>query len=85
MHRAVHGGTGGLEGPAHRNADDTAWELEYDLPLQFDADAKKWLWDEHIGWDEVVKRWKARGPRNEAMIEDIQRSKGDFSWMFEGL
>lgn len=75
----------GLKIPVHRNADDTGWELEYDLPLQFDADAKQWLWDEHIGWDEVVVRWKARGPRNEAMIEEIQRSKGDFSWMFKDL
>lgn len=74
----------GLEVPAHRNADDTAWELEYDLPIQFDADAKRWLWDEHITWDQVVRRWKGRGPRNEAMIEEIQRSKGDFSWMLEG-
>ncbi len=75
----------GLRVPAHRNGDDTAWELEYDLPLQFDAEAKRWLWDEHIGWDQVVKRWKARGPRNEAMIEDLQRSKGDFGWMFKDI
>ncbi len=75
----------GLKVPAHRNADDTGWELEYELPLRFDADAKRWLWDEHISWDEVVVRWKARGPRNEAMIEEIQRSKGDFSWMFKDL
>lgn len=75
----------GMKVPAHRNADDTAWELEYHLPIQFDAKAKQWLWDEHITWQEVVKRWKNRGPRNEAMIEDIQRSKGDFRWMFKGL
>jgi ring-1,2-phenylacetyl-CoA epoxidase subunit PaaA len=75
----------GLKIPAHRNAEDTAWELEYELPLQFDAVAKQWLWGEQISWEDVVKRWKSRGPRNEAMIEDIQRSKGDFSWMFKGL
>ncbi len=75
----------GLKLPVHRNGDDSAWELEYELPLRFDAAEKRWLWDEHIGWDQVVKRWKARGPRNEAMIEQIQRSRGDFSWMFKGL
>lgn len=75
----------GMKIPVHRNADDTAWELEYELPLQFDATAKRWLWDEHISWQDVVKRWKNRGPRNEAMIEDIQRSRGDFSWMFKDL
>jgi hypothetical protein len=33
----------------------------------------------------VVRRWKARGPRNQEMIEEIQRSAGDFSWMFKDL
>jgi len=75
----------GLKIPAHRNADDTEYELEYDLPLQFDAVDKVWLWDEHITWEQVVTRWKARGPRNEAMIEQIQRSRGDFRWMFKDL
>jgi len=75
----------GLKVPAHRNAEDTAWELEYELPMQFDAVAKRWLWGETISWEQVVQRWKARGPRNEAMIEDIQRSRGDFRWMFEGF
>lgn len=75
----------GLKVPAHRDAEDRAWELEYHLPIQFDADDKRWLWDEHITWEQVVKRWKARGPRNEAMIEELQRSKGDFRWMFEDL
>ncbi len=75
----------GLEVPAHRNADDTAWEVEYDLPIQLDAEAKVWLWDEHITWQQVVQRWKARGPRNEAMIEEIQRSRGDYSWMFKDV
>ena len=75
----------GLRVPAHRNATDTAWELEYELPIAFDQDDKVWAFDTTIGWDDVVKRWKARGPRNEAMIEEIQRSRGDFSWMFEGF
>jgi ring-1,2-phenylacetyl-CoA epoxidase subunit PaaA len=75
----------GMRVPAHRNGDDTAWELEYHLPIQFDADDKRWLWEEHISWEQVVRRWKARGPRNEAMIEELQRSKGDFRWMFEDL
>lgn len=75
----------GLDVPAHRNADDTAWELEYELPVAFDEEEKRWDFDQHISWDEVVKRWKARGPRNEAMIAEIQRSRGDFSWMFEEL
>jgi ring-1,2-phenylacetyl-CoA epoxidase subunit PaaA len=75
----------GLDVPVHRNADDTAWELEYDLPVQFDEREKRWDFDDHIAWDEVVKRWKARGPRNQAMIAEIQRSAGDFSWMFKDL
>lgn len=75
----------GITVPAHRNAADTEWELEYDLPIHFEASEKKWHFSEQISWDQVVKRWKARGPRNEAMIEEIQRSRGDFSWMFKGF
>lgn len=75
----------GLDVPAHRNADDTAWELEYELPVFFDVIEKRWDFDHHITWDELVTRWKARGPRNEEMIEEIQRSAGDFSWMFKDL
>lgn len=75
----------GLRVPAHRDADDTAWELEYELPVAFDEEEKRWDFDRTISWDEVVTRWKARGPRNAEMIAEIQRSKGDFSWMFEGI
>ena len=78
-------GSLGLRVPAHRNAADTAWELEYELPLFFDQDEKRWDFKQTITWDAVVKRWKARGPRNQAMVEEIQRSAGDFSWMFKAL
>ena len=75
----------GLEVPVHRNADDTAWELEYELPVFFDENEKRWDLEHHITWDQVVTRWKGRGPRNEEMVEEIQRSAGDFSWMFKDL
>lgn len=75
----------GLDVPAHRDADDSAWELEYDLPVAFDETEKRWDLDCHVSWDDVVERWKERGPCNEAMIAEVQRSRGDFSWMFEDL
>ena len=75
----------GLEVPVHRNADDTAWELEYELPVFFDENEKRWDLEHHITWDQVVTRWKARGRRSEEMVEEIQRSAGDFSWMFKDL
>ena len=75
----------GLEVPVHRNANDTAWELEYELPVFFEENEKRWDLEHHITWDQVVTRWKARGPRNEEMVEEIQRSAGDFSWMFKDL
>ena len=75
----------GLKVPAHRNADDMAWEVEYDLPIAFDQDEKRWDFDNHISWDEVVKRWKARGPRHQEMVEELRRSAGDFGWMFKDL
>ena len=75
----------GLKVPAHRNGDDTAWEVEYDLPIAFDEDEKRWDFGNHISWDEVVTRWKGRGPRHEEMVDELRRSAGDFSWMFKDL
>src|SRR4051794_32446310 len=60
----------GIETPAHH--DGERWVIDCPFPQAFDAEAKRWTGDE-IGWDEVMKRWKARGPMNEAYVEKLQR------------
>jgi ring-1,2-phenylacetyl-CoA epoxidase subunit PaaA len=62
----------GLRVPAHREGD--TYLIDVPFPARFDADEKRWLFEEgQIGWDEVLKRWKARGPMNAQYVGALQR------------
>ena len=58
-----------FEVPAHW--DGARWSIDCPFPRAFDAEAK--AWGEAVTWDEVLERWKARGPMNEAYVEKLQR------------
>ncbi|MFQ5746953.1 MAG: Phenylacetic acid catabolic protein [Gemmatimonadota bacterium] len=66
-----------LRVPAHTSEETGEVELEYELPCRWDADDRRWLFDETITWEEVFDRWRARGPMNEAFVESVRRSRGD--------
>jgi ring-1,2-phenylacetyl-CoA epoxidase subunit PaaA len=66
----------GIRVPAHKS--DGHFELEYPFPCDFDAEAKSWEFDSPCSWDDVMTRWRARGPRNEEMVELFQRSFHQF-------
>jgi ring-1,2-phenylacetyl-CoA epoxidase subunit PaaA len=36
-----------------------------------------------IGWDQVMKRWKARGPANKEFVEKIQHGYKELQQMLE--
>jgi ring-1,2-phenylacetyl-CoA epoxidase subunit PaaA len=59
----------GIEVPAHH--DGERWAIDCDFPRAFDEERK--AWGEAIGWDDVITRWKGRGPMNEAYVEKLQR------------
>ena len=64
----------GIDVPAHRDEDAKRWAIDCPFPARFDAEAKRWLLEEAaITWDEVMTRWKARGPMNEAYVARLQR------------
>ena len=65
----------GIDVPAHYNEETDEYELEYDLPVAFVEDEKDWRFDEHISWDDVIDRWRARGPANEKYVNMIQSGK----------
>jgi ring-1,2-phenylacetyl-CoA epoxidase subunit PaaA len=66
----------GLRVPAHYDADKGKYVLDVPFPARFDAENKRWLLDEGaVSWDEVLRRWKARGPMNDEYVETIQRGK----------
>lgn len=74
----------GLSLPVHWNESTQKYELEYAFPCEFDEDNKHWLMDEgEIGWDQVMKRWKARGPKNKEFVERIQRGHRELQQMME--
>ena len=75
----------GLDAPAHWNAEEERYELEYPFPCQYDAEEKRWLFEEgEITWDDVFERWKGRGPMNEIYVESVQRSRMDVERWLEG-
>ncbi|HSM35381.1 MAG TPA: Phenylacetic acid catabolic protein [Longimicrobiales bacterium] len=68
----------GLDAPAHWDEEQQKYVLDYPFPCQYDAEEKRWLFDEgEITWDQVFERWKARGPMNQHYVESVRRSHGD--------
>jgi ring-1,2-phenylacetyl-CoA epoxidase subunit PaaA len=64
----------GLTIPAHYDAESGQYVIDCPFPTRFDAAAKRWAFEEgQIGWDDVLVRWKARGPANEEYVASIQR------------
>ena len=64
----------GLKVPAHRDEEQGRWVIDCPFPARFDEEKKEWLLDEGpISWDEVMQRWKARGPMNRPYVERLQR------------
>jgi ring-1,2-phenylacetyl-CoA epoxidase subunit PaaA len=64
----------GIYVPSHYDELEQRWVLECPFPAAFDAENKRWLLEEGaISWDEVLKRWRARGPMNDQYVEQVQR------------
>jgi ring-1,2-phenylacetyl-CoA epoxidase subunit PaaA len=71
----------GLDVPVHEDEASGKYVIDYPFPCRFDPDEKRWLFDEGtIDWlddgsgkDSVMKRWRARGPKNDEFVEILQR------------
>src|SRR5262249_1852230 len=64
----------GLNVPAHFDQESGKYVLDVPFPSKFNAAEKRWLFsDGAIGWDEVLKRWKGRGPMNSDYVGALQR------------
>ncbi|MDX1688991.1 MAG: Phenylacetic acid catabolic protein [Candidatus Promineifilaceae bacterium] len=63
-----------LDVPAHYDEAQDKYVLDFPFPSRFIAEEKRWLFEEgQITWDQVIERWKARGPMNAEYVHDIQR------------
>jgi ring-1,2-phenylacetyl-CoA epoxidase subunit PaaA len=70
----------GIRVPAHREGPEgqDTWVLDYPFPCTFDAEAKRWDFEDPCSWDDVLRRWRDRGPRNAEMIELFQQEFHNF-------
>ncbi len=67
--------------PAHYDETEKKYVLDCAFPAHFDAKAKRW--DGPCTWDDVMKRWKARGPKNEEFVGMLQRGKKEMLRLLE--
>jgi ring-1,2-phenylacetyl-CoA epoxidase subunit PaaA len=66
----------GIAVPAHHDSTSGRYVIDCPFPQQFDEQEKRWLTEEHeIPWEQVVERWRGRGPANEELVEMIQRGR----------
>jgi ring-1,2-phenylacetyl-CoA epoxidase subunit PaaA len=64
----------GIEVPAHFDAEHDRYVIDCPFPARFDEERRQWLLEEGpITWDEVIARWRARGPMNREYVRTLQR------------
>jgi len=64
----------GVDVPAHWDEEAERWAIDCPFPARFDSDTKTWLLDEGpISWEDVMVRWKGRGPMNEEYVARLQK------------
>jgi ring-1,2-phenylacetyl-CoA epoxidase subunit PaaA len=64
----------GIRVPAHLDEARDEYVIDCPFPARFDEEKRSWLLDEGaITWDEVIARWRARGPMNEEYVRTLQR------------
>jgi ring-1,2-phenylacetyl-CoA epoxidase subunit PaaA len=64
----------GLRVPAHWEEDQERYAIDCPFPAAFDEEHKRWLLDDGpISWDDVMVRWKRRGPMNRDYVTRLQR------------
>jgi len=74
----------GVRVPAHYDEGRGQYVLDYELPVAYEPERKRWDFDKHITWERVFERWKQRGPYNEPYVNAVQKHYGKFARMFNG-
>jgi 1,2-phenylacetyl-CoA epoxidase catalytic subunit len=64
----------GFSVPAHFDEAAQLWTVDCAFPAAFDEKAKRWLLEDGpITWDDVMVRWRKRGPKNAEFVAMVQR------------
>jgi ring-1,2-phenylacetyl-CoA epoxidase subunit PaaA len=73
-----------LNVPAHYDETLKHYVIDCPFPAHFDAKAKYWVFEDGpCTWNDVMKRWKARGPMNDAFVGMVQRGKRELLRLLE--
>jgi len=73
-----------LRVPAHYDEEQKQYVIDCPFPAHFDAKEKHWLLvDGACTLEDVMKRWKARGPSNEEFVDMLQRGKKEMLRLLE--
>jgi ring-1,2-phenylacetyl-CoA epoxidase subunit PaaA len=64
----------GLQVPAHWDEQAGEYVIDCPFPMDFDPERKHWDYARgQIGWEDVLARWKERGPANAEYVAKVQR------------
>jgi ring-1,2-phenylacetyl-CoA epoxidase subunit PaaA len=68
----------GIDVPAHLDEESGTYAIDMPFPVEFDEEEKRWLLEDGaITWDQVLGRWKRRGPANEEFVSQLQAGYRD--------
>src|SRR5581483_8253879 len=64
----------GIRVPAHLDHEQGTYLIDCPFPARFDEERREWLLDEGpVSWEEVLVRWRRRGPMNRDYVRTLQR------------
>jgi ring-1,2-phenylacetyl-CoA epoxidase subunit PaaA len=63
----------GVKVPAHYDEAAEEYVLDVPFPCKFDVEGKQWLYDQPDTWENVITRFKNRGPNNKEFVERLQK------------
>lgn len=61
-----------IDVPAHYDGEAEEYVLEFDWPVAYDTEERRWRYDDPVSWDDVLDRWREGGPKRDEYIEQIQ-------------
>jgi ring-1,2-phenylacetyl-CoA epoxidase subunit PaaA len=64
----------GIRVPAHHAIERDGYVVDCPFPAAFDEEKRSWLLDDGvISWDDVIARWRSKGPMNTDYVRTLQR------------
>jgi ring-1,2-phenylacetyl-CoA epoxidase subunit PaaA len=63
----------GIETPVHLDEGTQQYIIDCPFPAKFDPEKREWDLSSASTWNEVLKRWRARGEMNQEYVATIQR------------